>query len=128
MESEPRTVDVLRSLEEQLLHDEVRKSATKLSALLGDEFIEFGSSGRIFDKPTIVESLRQEYQSGSVRRTITDFSVRWLCPDTVLATYRLVVRHSGDKDERHTLRSSVWKSNHGKWQMIFHQGTPTEPR
>jgi hypothetical protein len=125
MKREPETADLLRNLEEQLLQPETRRSAAKTSDLLADDFVEFGSSGRIFDKSKIIDALRQERQSYSVQPYITDFSVRWLCTDTVLATYRLVVCDSAKTMERHTLRSSIWKSVDGKWQMIFHQGTPT---
>lgn len=127
MKPEPNTADLLRSLEEQLLQPQIRKSAAKLSDLLADEFVEFGSSGRAFNKSETIESLRRERADHSVQRAIVDFAVRWLAPNTVLATYRLVVRHGSDERERHTLRSSIWKSSHGNWQMIFHQGTPTEP-
>ena len=44
----------LRTLEEQLLQPAVRKDATRLDALLADGFIEFGSSGRVFDKQAII--------------------------------------------------------------------------
>src|SRR5271169_2683111 len=125
MKRELETADLLRNLEEQLLQPEIRRSAAKTSDLLADDFVEFGSSGRIFDKSKIIDSLRQERQSYSAQWYITDFSVRWLCTDTVLATYRLVVCDRAKTMERHTLRSSIWKSVDGKWQMIFHQGTPT---
>jgi hypothetical protein len=52
-------VALLRGLEEELLKPEVRRSADRLSHLLADEFVEFGSSGRIFDKRQIIESLKQ---------------------------------------------------------------------
>ena len=38
----------LWALEEDLLKPEVRKSADRVGRLLADEFIEFGSSGRVF--------------------------------------------------------------------------------
>lgn len=124
---EPETADLLRALEERLLQPEIRRSAAKIGDLLADEFVEFGSSGRVFDKSQIIERLPQECQAIPPQWSITDFSVRWLAPDAVLATYRLVVCHDAADDERHTLRSSIWKLINDKWQMIFHQGTPTEP-
>ena len=57
MEPELQEKDLLRRLEEQLLQPETRSSADQLGKLLADEFIEFGSSGRVFDKAKIIESL-----------------------------------------------------------------------
>jgi hypothetical protein len=45
-----------------------------------------------------------------------------LAPDVVLATYRVV----DETRKQHTLRSSIWKLKDGRWQMVFHQGTPTK--
>ena len=39
-----------RKLEESLLSREVRKSTEKLNILLDDEFLEYGSSGKIYSK------------------------------------------------------------------------------
>ncbi|WP_375472314.1 DUF4440 domain-containing protein [uncultured Nostoc sp.] len=51
---------LLRELEERLLQPDVRKSAKDIMDLLADEFIEFGSSGRVFNKQQIIESLQNE--------------------------------------------------------------------
>jgi hypothetical protein len=50
MKPEPNTADLLRSLEEQLLQSDIRRSAAKVGDLLADDFVEFGSSGRVFSK------------------------------------------------------------------------------
>ena len=129
MEPELQETDLLRRLEEQLLQPETRSSADQLGKLLADEFIEFGSSGRVFDKAKIIESLQQEQHlphARSVQRSIADFSARRLAPEIVLVTYRIVVR-AASHEERHTLRSSIWKSIDGRWQMVFHQGTLSKP-
>jgi hypothetical protein len=105
---------ILRDLEEQLLRPEVRSSAEAVAALLADEFVEFGSSGRIYDKPQIVALLQQEGGQGG-RRTVRDFVARQLADGVILVTYRVV--------ESRTIRSSIWKCAQGRWQMVFHQGT-----
>ncbi|WP_442949931.1 DUF4440 domain-containing protein [Nostoc sp.] len=43
-------------MEERLLQPDVRKSAKDIIDLLADEFIEFVSSGRVFNKQQIIES------------------------------------------------------------------------
>lgn len=50
-----------------------------------------------------------------------DFNVKLLASDIVLATYRTL----RNKDSNLVLRSSIWKNIQGHWQLIFHQGTPT---
>jgi hypothetical protein len=112
----------LRDLEERLLQPGVRKSAEEVAALLDDDFVEFGGSGRIFDRQQVVEALRAE---SPVRLSLTDFKAVLLAPDVSLATYR-AIRH-GDSGEPpvHSLRSSIWKLIEGRWLMVFHQGTPT---
>jgi len=125
MERASELADVLRRLEEQLLQPEIRRSADQVSYLLADEFVEFGSSGRVFDKAQIIASLQQEKEQAA-QRTIDDFSVKWLTPEIALLAYRLVVRRGASEEETHTLRSSIWKLIDGRWQMIFHQGTPAK--
>jgi hypothetical protein len=106
----------LRSLEELLLQSDVRKSE-RVSRLLADGFIEFGSSGRVFTKAQIVSALGSEHPT-----TITahDFSVSLLAPHVALVTYRA---HLHTEPPVYTLRSSIWQQRGGQWQMAFHQGT-----
>jgi GNAT superfamily N-acetyltransferase len=111
---------LLRYLEEQLLKPEVRTSPDRVGYLLADDFIEFGSSGRIFDKRQIIEALQQEADSAR-RVSVADFMVRQLASDAMLVTYRATSEDRGGS----RLRSSFWKLIDGRWQMIFHQGTPS---
>jgi hypothetical protein len=106
----------LKGLEEELLVPAVRTSA-RLAALLADEFVEFGSSGRVYTKSDLVAALQAE---SSVAQTTSDFKVASLAPDVALLTYK-IRRHS--KPERQTLRSSIWRRAKGQWQIVFHQGT-----
>ena len=117
-----RVIGFFRELEERLLHPEVRSSGDELSRLLTDDFIEFGSSGAIYNKHQIISSLAREQ---IMEWSIADFSMRVLAGDVVLLTYRSTRRDPASAEERHSLRSSIWKLNDTRWQMIFHQGTPT---
>lgn len=93
----------------------------QMESLLAEDFFEFGSSGLSFDKQAIMEAVSKDTTDVSFSYTVTDFKVKQLAPDVVLATYR-TRRHPDDKS---ALRSSIWKLNEGEWQMVFHQGTPT---
>jgi len=104
-------------LEKQLLTPETRTSIEELNELLADEFFEFSSSGRVWFKKDCIDDGGLTVYNMS----LYDFEIHPLAPNVVLATYRV-------KDEtrnQHTLRSSIWKNNNGKWQMCFHQGTKT---
>lgn len=117
----PKEIAQLRDLEEKLLKPEVRRSADDVARLLADEFIEFGSSGCIFNKSQIISSLQQEVSEATVRISIENFLTRRLAPHVVLVTYRTV----GSDPAVQRLRSSIWKFEGGRWQMVFHQGTPS---
>ena len=114
---EPPVEKLLRHLEESLLQPAFRNSPEAIDALLAAEFIEFGSSGRVYDKQQALESLRAET---TTRRSLTDFTTRLLAPGVVLVTYR-ALRH--DESPTCSLRSSIWKLTDGRWQIVFHQGT-----
>ena len=102
-------------LETSLHKKQVRNSTESTSSLLADAFIEFGSSGRIWNKASIIESMQKEEVDQQI--TVERFAARELSPDVVLVTY------ISKKDAGSTLRSSIWKRCEGKWLMIFHQGT-----
>ena len=120
LQADPALENHLRQLEERLLQPNVRKSAEEVSELLAHEFIEFGSSGRIFDKQQIIASLQME---PTVRRSLVDFKTWILAPAVVLVTYRAVRQGTSDEPPIYSLRSSIWKLIDGRWQMVFHQGT-----
>jgi hypothetical protein len=116
---------MFRELEERLLRPDVRSPAEEIAKLLADEFIEFGRSGRVFNKHHIIEALRDEHAEGlSPARTADGLAVRRLTKDVALVTYRTVSRISTTEEKGRTLRSSIWKRIDGRWQMMFHQGTP----
>jgi hypothetical protein len=57
-----------------------------------------------------------------------DFQIKQLAADVVLATYKVVKHGETREAKKYSLRSSIWKINDDKWQMVFHQGTPTTGR
>ncbi|MEH2442374.1 nuclear transport factor 2 family protein [Nostoc sp.] len=113
---------LLRELEERLLQPDVRKSAKDVMDLLADEFIEFGSSGRVFNKQQIIDSLQNEPIAPVAQRLITEFKTLVLATGVILVTYH-IVRHLSGEQPVHSLRSSIWKFNNDRWKIIFHQGT-----
>ncbi|MDO8071865.1 nuclear transport factor 2 family protein [Janthinobacterium sp. SUN176] len=111
----------LQALEAALQSRAVRADSARLAALLADEFVEFGSSGKLWTRAATLADLPAE---DFCPRSISDFQARLLAEDVALVTYRSQRHASGALPASASLRSSLWKWRDGRWQMIFHQGTP----
>ena len=111
----------LIDLETELLGAETRHNRARLEELLADDFREFGASGKIWDRPSVIAGLLSEPAAPASSLTATDFAVRHLSGDSALVTY--AVSSQGETGPRHTLRSSIWLRFGDRWQMVFHQGT-----
>jgi hypothetical protein len=120
----PPTDAELLALEHSHLLPEVRRSAVRMRELLADDFVEFGSSGAVHDRDAVIRSLAGERNH---RAAIDGFSVQLRSPDAALTTYRLASQSENAPAVRWTLRSSLWVRRDGRWQLLFHQGTPTTP-
>jgi hypothetical protein len=127
MRPRPPTDKFFRDLEERLMQPAIRRSPDEMSRLLASDFLEFGRSGRTYDRTAIIRSLSEAGESDG-SPTVSDFVTRALAEDVVLVTYRTVRHDAAAGEEIHSLRSSIWKRTDGRWQMAFHQGTPTRPR
>jgi hypothetical protein len=123
MNIEQSLTDHLRKLEEQLLQPEIRRSRERLDQLLADDFREFGSSERVYDKKQIIQALQDETPR---RFSLDDFVAVPLAPEVVLVTYRATCTVVSTGTVTHSLRSSIWKKQNGQWRMLFHQGTRCE--
>ena len=112
----------LFNLETKLANSTIRKSPQELEELLDDNFVEFGSSGKIYDKQKIKEELGAEQE---IQIAISDFKIKVLSTQIVLVTYLAEVSEKIDSTESHfiSMRSSIWQLLDGKWRMVFHQGT-----
>ena len=121
MESFENLEKQIRELEAAMLRQEVRASASSLSELIDEDFFELGVSGRLWNKQTVIAALKNEVFS---ERTISDFRLKRLAADVVLAVYRCHRMATENQPAADSLRSSIWKRVRGQWRMVFHQGTP----
>lgn len=112
--------ETLHDLEMKLSSPETRRSPDELSALLSDDFLEFGCSGQIYDKAAVIPTLLSE---STADIGLTDFKAARLSPNVALVTHRTIHR-SDDQPLRLALRSSIWVLSNGNWRILFHQGTP----
>ena len=114
--------DALRRLEEALLDPAVRRVHARVEALLADDFIEFGASGRVWTRDQILESLAAETPT---QIAIQDFRCALLADEVALVTYRAVRTDAGSGIQISSLRSSIWTNTPEGWRLRFHQGTRT---
>ena len=111
---ESEFIQQIRELEESHLRPDVRVSSEKLGFILADDFVEIGSSGRMYNKKEcLTDGVFLDEMS------IHEFNLRRLSVDAVLTTYRIDNKTKNSQ----TLRSSIWKHIDGRWQLYFHQGT-----
>jgi len=112
-------LDSFRSLEESLLAPGIRASRQLLDELITDDFVEFGVSGRVFDKLDVLEAADR---LPDIETPLADFAVEALSDSVVLVTYRSVTRLDGGGSST-ALRSSIWVRTGDRWRLRFHQGT-----
>jgi len=114
----------LLALEEELLSPQVRASEARLNELLADGFVEFGSSGRIYDKASVIRELGESSTIADFE--ISNFRLVMSRADSALVTYHCDVRSDRGDLNRKSNRSSLWRMIDDRWQLVFHQGTKTE--
>ncbi len=114
MSEESDLAATLKALEERLLDQDIRRRADQVAALLADDFVEIGASGRRFDKAAIIRDLASE-GDWPEKLAITCFEARSLGDALALVLYRI--------DQTNTLRSSIWRKTESGWRIVFHQGT-----
>lgn len=88
--------------------------------LLSEDFCEFGSSGRVFDKEIELKSLT-EHGYDEIQFNILDFEIIELADCLVQARYKTENKQNGNK----SLRSSLRRFENNGWRLLFHQGTLT---
>lgn len=115
------------SLEQQILKYEneffIKRFCDDIQNLndrIHDEFIEFGKSGQVFDKDSIVEYLNNLDTDRDIE--ILSFKIKNIKEDLIIANYV-----SYEKEiEIKALRTSIWKKESSDWKLYFHQGTVVE--
>jgi ribonuclease HI len=106
---------LVEELERELLGPLVRGDIGRTAVLLHPDFMEIGSSGRVWTRDAMMMALEED---PGERTDIEILGADRIGPAAVLLTYRSFAR-SGT-----TLRSSLWVLDGGRWRLRFHQGTP----
>jgi len=108
----------LFALEQELALVGHHPGPERLEQLIADEFVEHGSSGRIWTKAQLLEVMPKW---PVVQREVSEFSAEALAENLALVRYRSL------RMGQLSLRASVWKRQPRGWQIVFHQGTPVSP-
>lgn len=106
---------LVEELERELLGPLVRGDIGRTAVLLHPDFMEIGSSGRVWTRDAMMMALEED---PGERTDIEILGADRIGAGAVLLTYRSFAR-SGT-----TLRSSLWVLDGGRWRLRFHQGTP----
>lgn len=114
----------IRSLEEALHRPEIRANRAAVESLLAEAFVEIGASGRFYERSMAVDAMTQEAGGEGEDHQLESFNyvLQPIADNAVLLTYE-TKRSDGTGAVRCVLRSSIWKHDGLKWQMLFHQGT-----
>jgi len=113
--AEPSAEAQVEELERELLGPLVRGDMGRTAVLLHPDFMEIGSSGRVWTRDAMMMALEED---PGERTDIEILGTDRVGTSAVLLTYRSFAR-SGT-----TLRSSLWVLDDGRWRLRFHQGTP----
>jgi hypothetical protein len=114
----------LRGLELTVQRLDVRRDRARLDELLHESFVEFGRSGRRYNKADTLEQLPQNPAPEAMWSQ--DFELIEIAGDAALLIYRSANIDADGRLFRHSNRSSLWQRTERGWQMRFHQGTATE--
>ncbi|TAP43038.1 ribonuclease HI family protein [Arthrobacter sp. S39] len=107
--------ELVEGLERELLGPEVRGDIGRTGVLLHTDFMEIGSSGRVWTRDAMMMALEED---PGERTDLEILGADRVGTGAVLLTYRSYAR-SGT-----ILRSSLWVLDNGRWRLRFHQGTP----
>lgn len=102
----------------RLLDPVVRASADLLAASLHPEFREIGTSGRLWNRKTIIAALTADDAPSPGPLTASRMQGVQLCPELVHLTF------DTESKGLRSHRSSLWRLTGDRWRLYFHQATP----
>ena len=111
----PAPEALVEELERELLGPLVRGDIGRTAVLLHPDFMEIGSSGRVWTRDAMMMALEED---PGERTDIEILGADRIGTGAVLLTYRSYARTGT------VLRSSLWVLDGDRWRLRFHQGTP----
>lgn len=110
-------VDAAVGCERELLDPVCRVDPARVAALLADDFVEIGKSGRVWSRADVVAALAAEPGMDGV--TIGPMSGQRITAGLVVVRY--TTHHHGGPATVH--RTGWWRKTTNGWRCWFHQAT-----
>jgi hypothetical protein len=110
-------VDTVVALERELLDPACRVDPDRVAALLADDFVEIGKSGRVWSRDDVVAALAAEPGMDGI--TIGPMSGQQIAVGHVVVRY--TTHHDGGPRTVH--RTGWWRQSTHGWRCWFHQAT-----
>ena len=110
-------VDEVVGLELELLDPGCRSSAARMEALLADDFVEIGTSGRVWCRDDVIAALTTSPAMEDV--TVGPAGGQLVAPGHVVVRY--TTHHQGGPGTVH--RTGWWRMTPNGWSCWFHQAT-----
>jgi hypothetical protein len=107
--------EIIIKNELKLLDRKIRNNENELTKLISKEFVEYGSSGKIYSYTEAISGLLIETKE--IEYKIIEMNVKKLSDKIYLLLYIMEINNIIFN------RSSIWKKDNGEWKIIFHQGT-----
>jgi ribonuclease HI len=112
----------VRALELALARRDEASIPGGYDAVLHADFIEIGSSGRLWTRDDTLDLLRRAARSDAVE--IQASAVDELATGALIHRFDTVIHDPARGREIRTRRCSIWLDHDGRLQLRFHQGTP----
>jgi hypothetical protein len=107
-------------LERELQTSTCRRHAGRVRALLADDFVEVGASGRVWDLSSTLEQLDSEAEDEP------EIEVHALTARSISGGI-VMVRWDSDEAGRRARRTSLRRRDPDGWRLVHHQGTLLSP-
>ncbi len=114
---DPETTAELIGLERALWEAQTRLDPDFMEHVLAEDFGEYGRSGRVYARTDALA-----VTDDTIDAHLRDIEVDDVAEGVVLVTYVSEVQRE-ELDLAN--RASLWVRRDGRWQLRFHQGTPT---
>lgn len=114
--------DTLERLEEELWREETRFDLHRMNELLAEDFIEFGRSGRVYQRQ---DTLSVERRAIDTILPLPNLRIQLLDANIAQVTYDSADTHNGVIE--YARRCSILSRTKSCWELHFHQGTPFIP-
>lgn len=111
----------IQQLELKLLQTDLEENPMLINELLSDEFEEISNSGQVNSRDDVIHWLLAK--NNHVRWSLTDFRIKVLTNDLVMAIYRAKKSDDSENIGKGSIRTSLWKYQKGAWKMLFHQAS-----